>query len=216
MGISISCARPIHPPTVGHMRRLAAVCGDCSRLARPVSAIARLAGRQLLIYLLYPEFEQYRVRERCPASLLRLIPRSIWSAARIRNPSFEMSVPNGTEIALSRSCKETSGISPSTYRTFRWRGADQRRSGAPLATASPIERASQLLPSCRGAYSIARLRSGKIGASSISLAGISRLRKSLIPTACNGGRAYSISARAAMVSRAGRIRLRRHGRIPRR
>ena len=67
----------------------------------------------------------------CPSSVLRLIPPSTLSAARIRNPSFGMSRPKPAEISFSRSCNETSGISPSTYRTFRCRGADHRRRDSP-------------------------------------------------------------------------------------
>jgi predicted DNA-binding ribbon-helix-helix protein len=55
------------------------------------------------------------------------------------------------------------------------------------ATVKPIERASQLLPKPRGAYSIDSDRSGKIGLSSISRAGISRRRNSLNPIGFNGG-----------------------------
>ena len=119
----------------------------------------------------------------CPSSVLRLIPPSTLSAARIRNPSFGMSRPKPAEISLSRSCNETSGISPSTYRTLRCRGADQRRRDSPAATANPMDRPNHDLPTPRGAYSIAKLRSGKIGESNISLAGISMFKKSFIPNA---------------------------------
>jgi hypothetical protein len=51
----------------------------------------------------------------------------------------------------------------------------------PLATASPIERLNKVLPTPLGAYSIARLRSGKIGSSNISLGGILIARKSSKP-----------------------------------
>jgi hypothetical protein len=116
-----------------------------------------------------------------------------------------ISPPNPNEIAFSRSCNETSGISPSTYRTFLWRGADQRSSDAPPATANPMERLNHDLPTPRGAYSIARLLSGRIGPNNISLAGISRFIKSLNPTACSGGRS---AARIGIVPRAGKSRLR--------
>jgi hypothetical protein len=95
-----------------------------------------------------------------------------------------MSLPRPTEISFSRSCNETSGISPSTYRTFRWRGADHRRSGSPAATANPMDRPNHDFPTPRGAYSMAKLRSGKMGESNISLAGTSSFKKSLIPIAC--------------------------------
>ena len=89
-----------------------------------------------------------------------------------------------TYIPMARgSCKETSGISPSMYRTLRCRGADHRRSDSPAATANPMDRPNQDLPTPRGAYSVAKLRSGKIGESNISLAGISMFKKSFIPNA---------------------------------
>jgi len=67
------------------------------------------------------------------------------------NPSFGIATPTPACIAASRDCSSASGISPSAYKTLRGLGAAQRRRGAPLATARPIERPSQLLPIPRGA-----------------------------------------------------------------
>ena len=47
-----------------------------------------------------------------------------------------------------------------------------------------MDRPNQDLPTPLGAYSIAKLRSGIIGESNISLAGTSRFKKSVIPIAC--------------------------------
>ena len=102
----------------------------------------------------------------------------------MRNRSLGMLLPRPAEISFSRSCNETNGISPSTYKTFRCRGADQRRRDSPAATANPMDSPSHDLPTPRGAYNIAKLRSGKIGERSISLAGTSRFKKSVIPIAC--------------------------------
>ena len=72
-------------------------------------------------------------------------------------------------------CRSATVISPSTYRTRRDLGADQRRRLAPPATVNPIESASRVFPIPRGAYSMLRLFSGKIGCNSISRGGMSRL-----------------------------------------
>jgi hypothetical protein len=58
------------------------------------------------------------VSDRIPSPSQRLMPHADWSAAKIRKPSLGISPPNPNEIAFSRSCSDTSGISPSTYRTF--------------------------------------------------------------------------------------------------
>src|SRR4029078_4419670 len=79
-----------------------------------------------------------------PSSPPRLIPPAILSTARSRNPSLGIEYP--ADNSRIRSCKETSGISPSTYRTRFALGADQRRRLLPLATARPIDKPSQLLP----------------------------------------------------------------------
>lgn len=68
-----------------------------------------------------------------------------------------------------------------------WVPIQHRRSGSPAATANPMDSPNQDLPTPRGAYNIAKLRSGKIGESNISLAGTSIFRKSFIPNAFRDG-----------------------------
>jgi hypothetical protein len=76
-----------------------------------------------------------------PSSVPSLIPVSTWSAARIRNPLFGISAPMLVAIARNRSCRETNGISPSTYKTFPCLGAFH--CAGPIATDCRVTWAGQ-------------------------------------------------------------------------
>src|SRR4051812_24604602 len=74
------------------------------------------------------------------------MPDSVLSAARTLKLQFDSPTPscNPSAINRMRSCNETSGISPSTYKTVLRAGADHRRREDPVDTAKAIESPSQL------------------------------------------------------------------------